>query len=218
MDRSREFHDRQVSRGEISSDEPKRMVRLGGIPYYLVGIWEAQAERSLTSKQEIVNYSVASGLQSFEDTRKGICRTLSKAKVALIEESTDQQIVAKIFSGNHLPLSDGPGSDRSNFLGFKRKMSCRLGENLIDKIEHYHSILGIDKSKLYCVFSMIYLTSVPRIPDDYKIPMRTDIRGLVDTIEKLHGRVKKLVEEERGSGKKSYEIQGSEDILRGDSH
>lgn len=213
MDRTREFHDQQAKKGSISYDEPKRMVRLTGIPYYLYSVWDKHSYRLYTSKQEVINYSISKGLEEFEDSKKSLCDSLAKAKVSLMDEGSDKQIIFKTFTANHLPLSDGPGSDRSNFLGFKGRLSCRVAESLVDKVEHYHSVLGIEKSRLYCVFSMIYLTSVPTIPDHDKIPMREDIQGLVESINKLHKRVKKLVKEEKGSGKKSFTISGVKDIL-----
>lgn len=213
MDKTREFHQRQVERGEISSDEPKRMVRVSGIPMYLDKLWHAQSERSLTSKQEIINYSISSGLSVVEDRRKGMVDKISRAQISLWEQATDLQMVWKIFSGNDVPLSDGPGQDRMRFLGFRKKVSFRLAEGLIEKTDHYHHALGIPKSRLYCIFSMVYLCTVPRIPDHYKLPMREDIATFVGVVDKLHERVKELVETEKNSPRPSYDLGGVDDIL-----
>jgi len=213
MDRTREFHQRQVERGEISSDEPRRMCRLANVPVYLDVVWRNRAERCLTSKQEVINYSIASGLQFFEEKRKGKINTIDRAQTALWDEAGDLQLVHKIFSGNDIPLSNGPGEDHNKFLGFRSKMSCRIGENLDEKADHYKFALGIPKGKFLCIMSMIYMGNVQTVPDHYKVPMRKDVRAFLDLVSTLYQRARKLVEEERTSSKPSYNLNSMEDLF-----
>lgn len=209
MDRAREFH----GPVEISPGEPKRMVRLTCVPIYLESIWRSQAERSLTSKQEVLNYSISQGLNIIETRRKGLITSISRAQVTLMEEASDLHMAWKIFTGNDIDLSNGPGEDSINFLGFRYKVSCRIAEGITEKIEHYHSTLGVAKFRLYCLMSMICLYSVPRIPDHYKIPMRNDIRTFNKTLHIIYDRVKKLVEVEKKSPKPSYTLRNVDDLI-----